>query len=182
MQLCPACGYAAPDLGFLPAQAAAALTTPAYRDELNNVLFPPATRPFLAHACILAHVEQWADAGWTCLHAAWLCDDEAEHNDAWADAAANARLRAIAYWREGKTHGQSFGESLADEFLLVSDVCRRAQAFDEARHACVLGLDLDNLSPLHNHLLRFEKTLIQRQDAGRYRLDQVPSLQPSRPA
>ena len=79
---------------------------------------------------ILNHVEQYADAGWTALHAAWACDDAGD------DASAQrARLLAVDYWQHGKRHGQPFGE-LPEEFALATDVLRRAGKFEEALVTC----------------------------------------------
>jgi hypothetical protein len=171
MQLCPECGYASSDISSIHEDASDLIATADYQRQRFDSQTPEVGRPFLCHALILNHVKQYADAGWTALHAAWACDDAGD------DAAARrARELAIGYWKHGKLHGQSFGE-LPEEFALVTDVLRRAGRFEEALVACTGGIDLENLDPVIEHVLLFEKTLIQRRDPNRFGLASVPGLE-----
>ena len=86
-----------------------------------------------------------------------------------------ARDLAITYWKHGKRHGQAFGEPF-EEFALAADVLRRAGHFEEALVACTEGIDSEDVPEFLQHVLLFEKTLIQRRDFNRYRLDAVPGL------
>lgn len=171
MQMCPECGYAASDISTIHEAATDLITTTAYQRQRFDSETPELARPFLCHALILAHVKQYADAGWTALHAAWACDDAKDEK-----ASRGARELAIGYWKHGKHHGQPFGE-LPEEFAIVTDVLRRTEKFEEALVTCTEGIDLEDLDPLFQHVLLFEKTLIQRRDAGRYNLAAVPGLQ-----
>lgn len=174
MQQCPECGYAAADISSVHEAAADLIPTDAYQRLRFDSTFPDAARPFLCHALILQQVRQFADAGWTALHAAWIGDDAA--GDTSADPATKARNLAIDYWKQGKRAGQSFGEEV-EEFTLVTDVLRRAGRFEEALIAANEALDSEDLPELFDHILRFEKTLILKRDPAGYRLDQVPGLQ-----
>ena len=170
MQICPECGYAAADIGSIHEEASDLIATTEYQRQRFDSETPEGARPFLCHALILSHVKQYADAGWTALHAAWVCDDA--EDDA---AARRARELAIGYWKHGKKHGQPFGD-LPEEFAMATDVLRRARKFEEALVTCTEGIDLEDLDPVIEHVLLFEKTLIQRRDAGRYGLAAVPGL------
>jgi hypothetical protein len=173
MQVCPECGYASSDVSTIHENASDFVATDEYQRQRFDSTTPENARPFLCHALILNHVKQYADAGWTALHAAWTCDDA---ND---DAAA-ARLRelAIHYWKHGKRHGQGFGDRLGEEFALAVDVLRRAAKWEEALVTCTEGLSLDgdDTDEVIEHVLLFEKTLIQRRDAKRYSLMAVPGF------
>ena len=170
MQLCPECGYAASDISAIHENAADFIAELDYQRQLFDSATPEIARPFLCHALILNHVKQYADAGWTALHAAWACDDSGD------DAPAQrARGLAIGYWKHGKSHGQTFAE-LPEEFALATDVLRRAGRFEEALVTCTEGMSLDDLDAVFMHILLFEKTLIQKRDPGRYSLDAVPVL------
>ena len=147
------------------------VATPDYQRQLFDRSAPEIARPFLCHALILAYVKQYADAGWTALHAAWVCDDA--QDDA---SAQSARLKAIDYWKHGKRHAQPFGD-LPEEFALATDVLRRAGKFEEAIVTCTEGIGLEDLHPVIENILLFEKTIIQRRDSGRYGLADVPALQ-----
>ena len=170
MQVCPECGYASSDIASIHEQAVDFVPTVDYQRQRFDSLVPQLARPFLCHALILNHVHQYADAGWTALHAAWACDDAAD-----PVAAALARLQAIGYWKHGKRHAQQFGE-LPEEFALAADVLRRAGKFEDALVTCAEGMALDELDPVLMEILLFEKTLIQRRDSGRYSLADVPGL------
>ena len=170
MQQCRECGYASSDISSIHEDASGFVASTDYQRQRFDSGTPDMARPFLCHALILNHVKQHADAGWTALHAAWACDDALD------DASAQrARLLAIFYWKHGKRHGQPFGE-LPEEFALATDVLRRAGKFEEALVTCTEGIGLEDLDPVIEHILLFEKTLIQRRDAGRYGLAAVPGL------
>jgi hypothetical protein len=168
MQRCPHCGYCASDISAIHESAIDLIATPAYQRWLLDESFPTKAREFLCHSMILAQVGQPADAGWTCLHAAWVCDDSENSN-----AAAKARALALDSWREAKLTGQMFGDDHAMESALVVDLQRRMGRFDDALITCTQALG-DEDEPIHfliEHLLRFEKTLIQKRDTGTYRLN-----------
>ena len=167
MQCCPECGYCAADIGTIHEHAADLVATKEYQGRLLDSAVPEQARPFLCHALILEHVHQYADAGWTALHAAWACDDASD-----SKAAQAARGLALNYWKHGKKHGQAFGE-LAEEFALAADVSRRAGRFEEALVTANEGLEVDDLPAFLEALLLFEKTLIGRRDAERHHLREV---------
>ncbi|MGH9632390.1 MAG: hypothetical protein ACRD7E_29135, partial [Bryobacteraceae bacterium] len=127
MQRCPKCGYCAEDITRIRELAVEVVRSDKYQEQLQDAAYPEKTREFLCHALILDHVKQWADAGWTCLHAAWTCDDaQAEL------AAERCRSQAIGMWKKSKQHGQAFGDDLAMEFAIVTDVYRRMGKFEMA--------------------------------------------------
>ena len=171
MQTCPECGYSSSDISTIHELATDFIPTPEYQRQRFDSSTPDKARPFLCHALILSHVKQYADAGWTALHAAWACDDA--QNDT---AAARARLEAIDYWKHGKRHSQPFGNELPEEFALATDVLRRASKFEEALVTCTEGIAIEDLDPVIMHILLFEKTLIQRRDPATYNLAAVPGL------
>jgi hypothetical protein len=175
MQRCPHCGYCAADISTIHESAVDLIATPGYQRQLLEPGIPEKAREFLCHAMILAHVGQPADAGWTCLHAAWLCDD-ADHTQ----SAIEARARAIDHWRNAKLSGQDFGDDHAMESALIVDLQRRMGRFEDALITCTqaFGEPGESIHPLIEHLLRFEKTLIQKRDTGTYRLSDLPAFRP----
>jgi hypothetical protein len=175
MQRCPHCGYCAADISAIHERAVDLISTPAYQRWLLDESMPPKAREFLCHAMILALVGQHADAGWTSLHAAWVCDDDRN-----AEGAVKARGLAIDYWRQAKLAGQDFGDDPAMEAALVVDLQRRMGQFHDALITCTqaFGDGDEPPHPLIEHLLRFEKTVIQKRDTGRYRLSDLPAFRP----
>jgi hypothetical protein len=168
MQCCPECGYCASDISTIHESAAELIATDDYQRRLLDSSLPETTRRFLCHALILEQVKQYADAGWTALHAAWAADDAADPL-----AAQSARKLALQYWQHGKRHGQAFGD-LAEEFILAADVGRRAGQFEEALLTVNEGLEVESLPRFLERVLRFEKTLISRRDMARHDLGEIP--------
>jgi hypothetical protein len=168
IEQCPACGYAAPAIEEAPEPAAAVVRGDAYQALRRQAGSPEGVRKFLLHAHLLAALGHPAEAGWTSLHAAWVCDDAGDDG-----AAAAARRQAIALWKQGKARGISFMEDLPSEFALATDVLRRAGEFDQAREACLAALDAGELPPLIEGILRFELALIGRRDAARHSLAEL---------
>jgi hypothetical protein len=156
---CPYCGYCADDLTAIHEGVEAIVRSPEYREQLENFEVPEAARRFLCYASILAMLHYWADSGWTCLHAAWACDDEGAQS-----LSINCRALAIERWKRGKELGQNFADDLASEFAIVTDLYRRIGEFEEATIACAEGLDLDDISPVVEQMLRRQMVLIQRRD------------------
>ena len=68
-----------------------------YQHALHDPSLPVKARHFLAYACLLERLREFGDAGWSALHAAWVCDD-ANHTD----GACRCREQAMEYWKRGK--------------------------------------------------------------------------------
>jgi hypothetical protein len=174
MQRCPHCGYCAASIGTVHEQAVELIGTDEYQRVLHDSRFPAKACEFLCHARILTRVGQSADAGWTCLHAAWLCDDAGA-----GQAATLSRALALDHWRQAKLENEDFAEP-GFEPALVVDLLRRMGRFEDALINCSQALDAsdeDAATPaLIEHLLRFEKTLIQKRDTGTYSLSDLPAF------
>ena len=167
---CPRCGFCAGDVSQAPAGVRDIVGSAEYRQQLDNVILPEPARRFLCYALILEKLHQWADAGWSCLHAAWACDDTGAR-----DSAAACRAMAVERWKRGKEVGQSFSADLASEFALVTDLYRRIGEFEEAAVACAEGLDLEDVPPAIEAMLRRQRVLIQQRDAAPHSMAELQS-------
>jgi hypothetical protein len=157
---CPHCGYAAPDIEEAPENVAKIVQSAPYL-ALQG--------PFLRHSHILEQLGHFAEAGWTALHGAWLADDAGDE-----EAAKACRSLAVVLWQRGKAARQNFMNDPHEEFALVTDVCRRLGAFDEALTTARAGLEGENIPPLIEDILRLELTLIQQRDTTRHTLAEIP--------
>jgi len=167
---CPHCGYCAEDVTHIHEDVEAIVRSTEYREQLENSEVPDAARRFLCYAFILARLHHWADSGWSCLHAAWACDD------ARADSGASyCRALAIERWKRGKELGQNFADDLASEFAIVTDLYRRMGEFEEATIACAEGVDLDDIPPALEKMLRRQMVLIQHRDTGCHSMAELQS-------
>jgi hypothetical protein len=173
VECCRECGYAAPVLDQAPEGTAAVVRSEGYQDLRRQSGLPDRARSFFLHAHLLGALGHLAEAGWTELHAAWVCDDCGD-----GVSAAAARLRAIGSWKKAKANGVSFMEDEPSEFALVTDVLRRAGRFEEARETCKTALDGGGLPPLIEGILRFELALIDKRDAGCHKVEEVKAPPP----
>jgi hypothetical protein len=170
IQFCPHCGYASDDISHCPPEAKSIVDSAAYTAVLDDETRPNASRRFLGYAYLLDRLRQHADAGWSCLHAAWVCDDL---ND--SVAATLCRAQSIEHWQTGKRAGQAFGDDLASEFALVTDVYRRMGQFENATVTCAEALDLEDLVPILERLLRRQMTLITARDTSAHNIKELLS-------
>jgi len=158
---CLHCRYAAPEIDDpVPDGVAALVRSEAYQSIDCK---------FQRHSWLLAELGHYSDAGWVSLHAAWMADDLSD-----IVAAGCCRGRAVELWKKGKQHGQNFMDSIEQEFTLVVDVLRRRGDFAEARETCLEALGDDKLTPLIEDVLRFQLTLISRNDDSCHRMSELP--------
>lgn len=160
LQHCPQCGYAAPDLAYA-AEGVAAWVRSAEYQALDG--------PFERHSWLLEHLGHGVDAGWLALHAAWANDDAGA-----AEAARRNRRRAILLFQGAKAAGQDFLDTPAEELALAVDLLRRQGLFEAAAETVRVAQQDDELPEMIDQLLRFQMALIQKRDAARHSLDELP--------
>ncbi|MCC7339693.1 MAG: hypothetical protein IT170_01295 [Bryobacterales bacterium] len=166
---CASCGYCADEIDRVHEEAGPVIESPIYQAQLSDARFPEKANEFICYALILERVGQYADAGWTAMHAAWVCDDSSSQ-----EAASLCRQMAVRSWTAGKRQGQAFHETHESEFLIVSDVHRRLGEFEHALTACNLGAEGEDLPDLLDHCFRLERSLISRKELGRGSLRDLP--------
>lgn len=168
VQGCSSCGYCADDISKAHHRATEVVRSEAYQDLLRDPSLPLQARRFLGYAYLLDKLREHANAGWTALHAAWACDD-LEHSE----GACRCREQAIEYWKRGKHAGQAFSDDLASEYALVADVHRRMAQFELALVTCSEALDIEDVPPVIEHVLRRQKSLIEQKDAAAHSLREL---------
>ncbi len=158
---CPECRYAAADI---------AATVPAPVPALvHGETYQAIDCKFQRHSWLLAQLGEFADSGWTSLHAAWVADDLGDF-----DTARRCRARAIELWKLAKRDGQRFMETTEGEFALAVDLLRRQGEFAEARETCIEALNEPDLTPLIEDMLRLQLTLIARADTAAHSMNEIP--------
>jgi hypothetical protein len=167
VQACPSCGACAPDLEKTPTAAAETLEDDAYRRQLHSADYPDLANRFLGAALIQERAGDLAEAGWSALHAAWVCDDERDER-----SAASARERAADLLSAARSAGQRFGPDRASEHALLADVLRRASHFDEALIESEAGVAADPDGVVRD-VLELERWLIERRDAAAHTVDEA---------
>ncbi len=75
IQMCPSCGYCAPDISEQTPRASDIMRSDAYRHRLQDPEFPKLANAFLCHSILEEMSSHYANAAWPTIHAAWACDD-----------------------------------------------------------------------------------------------------------
>lgn len=155
LQLCPHCGYCAPDISQGAVNPAVLQSEP-YRSALGRKDFPELARRFLAYAVALDSSEPAAVAK-AFLQAAWLCDDAGQ-----GVQALECRHRAVEWFRKCKPFEDN-EQSLATGVIMV-DVLRRSGLFAEASSECAALLTAYDSIGLFRNVLEYQHRLIAHSD------------------
>ncbi|MDR7422867.1 MAG: hypothetical protein QN174_03495 [Armatimonadota bacterium] len=163
LQLCPKCGYCAPDLSQPPPDPAV-LRSEVYRAALRAAEFPELARRFLAFA-VAAGPSDPATAALAYLQAAWVCDDAGQ-----PEQAVESRRQSAAWFRRCKpfaatSHGAVMG-------AILVDVLRRSGQFAEASSECQAALASPGATGVIRKVLEFQQRLIGGSDAGPHSLSE----------
>jgi tetratricopeptide (TPR) repeat protein len=161
LQLCPCCGYCAPDIGQQPANAVV-LGSEAYCAALQGTDYPELARRFLAFAGANAASDP-ATAASAYLQAAWVCDDALL-----VEQASGCRRRAVAWFRRCKpfaTDEQGVGTG-----SVFVDVLRRSGQLAEAAAECATLLGGKAATGMMRKVLEYQQQLIAQMDTDAHRV------------
>ncbi len=159
VQRCHACGYCAPDISRGDLSVKEVVTGESYRAQLNNVNFGETANSFLCRALILDKQGDFVEAGWSCVYAAWVCDDSGFDR-----SAKECRERALQWFQRAQEEKMPFAPDRGQEVILLVDLLRRARRFDDARNLCEVELSLDHDERAAS-LLTFEMDLLEEEDS-----------------
>lgn len=165
--MCPSCGYCAPDISEQIEKAPELVKSDDYKQQLNNPYFSKLARTFICYSLIQEDAQEYAPAGWASVHAAWVCDDEA--NDA---ASKKCREKAVILFKKAKEIGQQFAQNQQAENILLADLLRRSGQFELALNTCEEGLRENPKTVILNILLGFEKELITKFDVACHKVNE----------
>ena len=162
IQICPSCGYCAPDIGQRIGDAARIVSSASYQQQLNKRGAPRLVNAFLCYSLLEESAGNYANAGWACIYAAWVCDD------AGCDVEARkCRMKAVSLLQKARENGQRFAEQVGEEEAIMVDLLRRSGEFELALKMCDEGLE-KNPGKTISDILRFQKVLIRKRDVARH--------------
>jgi len=157
-----------------------------YKQQLSNPHYPEPANAYLCLAMLKEKAVDYSSAGWAALRAAWVCDDEAfgcESNE-YPDgqdrqqssivAAKKCRTRAAHIFECARQSGQDYGEEPGIEEVILADVLRRSDQFDEAKQICkeALGKELGRIS---KDVIKLQMRLAKDADNRTYTLRSIDS-------
>ncbi|MFP4014009.1 MAG: hypothetical protein ACLFVQ_08005 [Chitinispirillaceae bacterium] len=158
IQRCIHCGYCAPDVASGHASFCDVVKSSDYASQLNSADFPETANAFLCYTLLLENKGDWAEAGWCALHAAWICDD-----NSFKEGARSCRAKSYQFFLKTRQNRLTFADSHAEEEILLIDLLRRLERFDEAAEKCEKELDGCEDEAVQC-ILNYEQHLIDKKD------------------
>jgi hypothetical protein len=174
VQRCPTCGYCAASIADGPEIAKEIVKSPDYLTQLGHPSFPQLASMFLCSSLIQAAARKESAAGWDALHAAWTCDDEA------AERSELCRRKAIALFLAARAKDHPFAKGRATEDLLLADLYRRNQQYDQVDAVCADGL-AQRPDQLMRAVMLAQRQLAQGRDSRRYTVEDAQKMAPEEP-
>lgn len=160
IQRCTSCNYCAPEISKGNQNDLALIKSSEYQNILSDSKYPETACAFRGHSFAMEKRNQFADAGWAQLCAAWVCDD-----NKYESSSIECRKQSLILFAKAKTSGQEFSPSSVEENVYIIDILRRVAQFDEAMQLCMSELEKENSDHVLD-LLEFEKFLIEKRDAS----------------
>jgi hypothetical protein len=190
LQICPFCGYIAFDISEKHEAITEELVkSERYQQQRLDPVFPMMADVFLCHAQLEELSSSYSSAGWSCLKAAWVCDDEIDSfrlEKIEADkvgevtitatlSAKKCRIEAVRLFLKARESGQVLAKQKSGEQVLLADVLRRSERFEEAKLECESGFRLKP-DKVISDILRLEQMAIENRDPSCYNMSQVEAL------
>jgi len=170
IQRCYGCGFCAPDIsekGVPVKTVKKIIQQDEYQYQLNNSAFPALANSFLCHLIKQEKMAKFNASAISGMHAAWSCDDAKMKA-----ASSICRQRAIEMIDKARSAGQLFAEDADTEKAIEIDLSRRSGRFDKARLLCEEFISRNPAGEILN-VLRFQKSLIKRQDDDCHSLGEI---------
>jgi len=167
IQRCPSCGYCAPQVSAGPQTAGEIVDSNAYLGQSGNPTYPALANHFLCWATIQESCGELAEAGWTCVHAAWVCDDENA-----SLGASLCRMKAIELFKQARRNGARFSEQAGAEDALLADLYRRCGEFEKAVTAVQVGV-LKRPEQVLRKVLYYQVNLVMQRNVASHSVDEA---------
>ena len=168
VQKCTNCGYCSLDLSNEIDGAKKNIKQDEYISILNNKAYPELARQFLCNAYLLKESKEFRSAGYRYLNAAWVCDDENMKPES-----IFCRKQALKMFDLNIENNKELSnDDISSEKLLMTDIARRAEMFEQAYYHKVDGYD----KTADNVLIKifdFQEKLIEKKDSGCHNVEEV---------
>ncbi|NEP58839.1 MAG: DUF2225 domain-containing protein [Symploca sp. SIO2G7] len=167
IQVCPNCCYCCHHLDQEYPQVAEIVASKTYQTQLKSPDYPELANWLLCHAIIQKQAGEIAQAGWTSLQAAWVCDDA--KND---KAAQKIRQQAAALFQKAIAKGENIDREPITKDVILIDIYRRCGDFDAARKICDNALRQKSTG-IQIKLVEYEHQLLRKQDKRCHTLEEA---------
>jgi hypothetical protein len=166
---CTDCGFVAPELEKAVQGDARVVASADYRAEIAKAGRVRQASRFVCRSLLDESGGDLVTAGWRRLHAAWVCDDVAN-----VDEAREQRLAALKHFERARAQGKLAMKSVVGgDSLLLADIARRSGEFSRALGFCEVGLAVAALPAFVAKLLAFQRELVLARDVGGHTVAEV---------
>lgn len=158
VQRCPKCGYCAWDISTAHPEAQVVIIGKEYKDQLKDPAYPELAASFLCKAILDRETKEFAAATWALIHAAWVCDDSEQTEEAMVCRQKAADMLLIA-----EEHNQQVARPDGVSTAILADLLRRSGQFEQARKTIEARRDIIT-EDLVARIIDFETDLLDRND------------------
>ena len=170
VQRCIHCGYCSLEVSEGHESYPEIVKSDAYKAMLNSKDQSETANSYLCCSLLLRYSQSWSEAGWSALHAAWICDD-----NKFVESALRCRKLALDFFTKSRESGVSFADSHSEEEILFIDILRRLGEFEKAGKKCAEMLDKAD-DDVVEIILNYEKHLIEKQDVRCHTFEQAQEM------
>jgi hypothetical protein len=171
VQTCPSCGFCNSDISEFIGKADIVVKTEKYQKQLNDQKYIKLANAFLCQAMIHEANNEYREAGWACIHAAWACDDVGSE-----DCSRECRQRALLFIEKTRQLNQKFTSQDGAEAAIIVDLLRRSGQFDLALKKCDEALKTRRDSNI-SKVLSLERILIGERDLRCHTISEIKDQQ-----
>ena len=162
VQKCYKCGYCSQDITFNIGKLKDFVNHDEYHNQLNDSTFSDKANQYLCKALIKERRNEFNEAGWSYLHASWVCDDLKQIQQAQC-----CRTKAIQAFVIANSTSDNAFKSNGEFCTLIIDLYRRNSSFATAAKFCNGILHREKDTQLLK-ILNFQKYLTLRRDSSVY--------------
>lgn len=184
VQRCPSCNYCARDISESWEKTSQLIQSEEYKSQFIDQRYLFLANYFLCNALVYENAGLFANAGWACLYAAWVCDNKAmrltrrrerTRRERMELNARTCREKAVFYFIQARGCKQSFARQPGEEQIILVDLLRRTRKFIQALKICeeaLLSLSKQQESILCV-VLRFQRMLINQADSSCHKVSEA---------
>jgi len=127
IQRCPSCGYCSSDLSECNEDLKDLVESDEYQGIINGSDILKVAASFLASSYLHQKQHQHSESAWRAIYAAWICDDENNH-----EASKECRKEAISMIEKGEERSQKLAEQAGASEAITIDLMRRAGIYKKS--------------------------------------------------
>ena len=167
IQCCPSCGYCSSDISECDGNIKNLVGSEEYQGITKGRGIPKVAASFLASSFLYKKQEQYSEAAWRAIHAAWICDDENAY-----EASMECRKEAISMIEKGEERSEKLADQAGASEAITIDLMRRAGMFEKAL-AMIEENKTKDFEEIITNVILFEEKLLLSEDIDAHTVAEV---------